>query len=57
MAGIGFELKKIYKKNHLYNILQGIGYSTIVTVGPTLITIGTILFMHRLLGVMIYEMY
>ncbi|MGB8452028.1 MAG: exopolysaccharide Pel transporter PelG [Anaerocolumna sp.] len=52
MAGIGFELKKIYKKKHIFNILQGIGYSTIVTVGPTLITIGIILIMHQLLEAM-----
>lgn len=52
MAGIGVELKKIYKKNYIYNILQGIGYSSIVTVGPTIITIGIILFMYRALGMM-----
>lgn len=52
MAGIGFELKKIYKKKHIYSLIKGIGYSSIVTIGPTLITIGTILLMHWLLGAM-----
>lgn len=51
MAGIGFELKKIYKKRNIFNILRGMGYSSIVTVGPTLITIGTILFMYKFLQI------
>lgn len=49
MAGIGFELKKIYRKKHIVNLLQGMGYSTIVTVGPTLISILVILAMYRIL--------
>ena len=49
MAGIGFELKKIYRKKHIVNIVQGIGYSTIVTVGPTIITILIIMLMYQVL--------
>jgi uncharacterized membrane protein len=49
MAGIGFELKKIYRKKNIVNILHGIGYSTMVTVGPTIITILVIMAMYRLL--------
>lgn len=52
MAGIGFELKKIYRKNHVFNMLRGIGYSSVVTVGPTLISIGTIILLYQLLGIM-----
>lgn len=49
MAGIGFELKKIYKKKHIVNMIQGMTYSTIVTVGPTIISILVIMFMYRIL--------
>lgn len=52
MAGIGFELRKIYRKKHIYSLLQGIGYSSVVTIGPTIITIGVIVIMYRLLGVL-----
>jgi uncharacterized membrane protein len=51
MAGIGFELKKIYKKRNLKNMLRGIGYSTVVTVGPTVMTISAILLSYWLLGI------
>ena len=51
MAGIGFELKRIYKKRNLKNMLQGIGYSTVVTVGPTILTIAAILISYKLLGI------
>ena len=49
MAGIGFELKKIYRKKHILNLLQGIGYSTIVSIGPTIITMIIILAMYKIL--------
>ena len=52
MAGIGFELKKIYRKHRINNMIRGIGYSSIVTVGPTLVTIGIILFMYTFMGMM-----
>lgn len=51
MAGIGFELKRIYKKRNLRSMLQGIGYSTIVTVGPTVMTILAVILSYRLLGI------
>lgn len=50
MAGIGFELKKIYKKKNIYSLLQGIGYSTVVSIGPTIVTIVIILLMYKLLN-------
>jgi len=50
MAGIGFELKKIYRKHNLKNMLRGIGYSTIITVGPTVMTISAVIACYFLLG-------
>lgn len=51
MAGIGFELKRIYKKRNMKNMLRGIGYSTVVTVGPTVLTILAVILNYRLLGI------
>lgn len=50
MAGIGFELKKIYRKEGISRALIGAGYSSLVTVGPTLLVIGVILFLYLILG-------
>ncbi|MFQ9873365.1 MAG: exopolysaccharide Pel transporter PelG, partial [Oscillospiraceae bacterium] len=50
MAGIGFELKKIYKKDGISRTLTGALYSSIVTVGPTLIVVVTILLLYLFLG-------
>lgn len=50
MAGIGFELKKIYKKDGISRTLTGALYSSIVTIGPTLIVIVTILLLYLFLG-------
>ncbi len=49
MAGIGFELKKIYKEESVGRNLLGAMYSTLVTVGPTVIVIAAILTMYLLL--------
>ncbi len=51
MAGIGFELKRIYKKRNMKNMLRGIGYSTVVTVGPTVLTILAVILNDKLLGI------
>ena len=37
MAGIGFELRKLYKKEGVLNSLKAYSYSTITTVGPMLL--------------------
>lgn len=50
MAGIGFELKKIYRKEGISRALIGAGYSSLVTIGPTLIIIIVILILYILLG-------
>lgn len=51
MAGIGFELKKIYRKDGISRALMGAGYSTLVTIGPTLVIIGVITVLSLVLGV------
>lgn len=35
MAGIGFELKKLFKKEGVFNNVKAAAYSTLVTIGPT----------------------
>lgn len=50
MAGIGFELKKIFKEESLSRLLGGIAYSTLVTVGPTIMVIVTIIILYIILG-------
>lgn len=49
MAGIGFELKKIYRKEDISHAVMGTMYSFAVTIGPTLIVIITILFLYMFL--------
>lgn len=49
MAGIGFELKKIYRKEGISYSLMGALYSSAVTVGPTIVVILTILFLYTVL--------
>ena len=39
MAGIGFELKKLYSKRGLFAMFRAVGYSTAVCVGPMLLGI------------------
>jgi len=44
MAGIGFELKKIFRTNRLSSLFKVYGYSAILSSGPWLISIISILF-------------
>ncbi|WP_341322820.1 exopolysaccharide Pel transporter PelG [Solibacillus sp. FSL H8-0523] len=37
MAGIGFELRKLYRKQGLVNSLQAYAYSTMTTIGPMIL--------------------
>ena len=58
MAGIGFELKKIYRKEGISRGLLGALYSSLVTIGPTIVIIAVILLLYLFLhmsGVGIYE--
>ncbi|KMZ55356.1 exopolysaccharide Pel transporter PelG [Dorea sp. D27] len=49
MAGIGFELKKIYRKESISRGMIGIVYSSVVTVGPMLMVIAAILLLYLFL--------
>lgn len=49
MAGIGFELKKLFKKEGLLSNLRAYLYSIFVTVGPVVISVIAITFMKFLL--------
>ena len=58
MAGIGFELKKIYKKEGISRALLGAFYSSVVTIGPTIVIIVVILLLYlamKMSSVGIYE--
>ena len=37
MAGIGFELRKLYRKQGLFNNLKAYAYSTMTTIGPMIL--------------------
>lgn len=50
MAGIGFELKKIFKEESILQLTTGVAYSSVVVVGPTIFIIGTILALYIVLG-------
>ncbi len=43
MAGIGFELKKLFKKEGVLSILKAYGYTGMITAGPMLLGIGLLL--------------
>lgn len=51
MAGIGFELKKIYRKEGITRGALGAVYSTIVTLGPMIFSICTILILFFFLKI------
>jgi uncharacterized membrane protein len=42
MAGIGFELRKLLRRDDLFGILQGYGHSALTATGPWLLTIVTL---------------
>lgn len=57
MAGIGFELKKIFKEESIFRLVSGASYSTIVTVGPTIVVIATIISLYSILGLLSVSYY
>ena len=50
MAGIGFELKKIFRKNSVIEKLRGSVYAATITVGPMILIIVTLFLMYYFLG-------
>ncbi len=52
MAGINFELKKIFKQNNIGSTVVGIAYSSIITIGPTMISMLAIFVLYMTTGYM-----
>ena len=50
MAGIGFELKKIYGRKTLATNIWGTIYATMITIGPTILSAILMLALNFLLG-------
>lgn len=51
MAGIGFELKKLYGENKgITRTVGAMGYSTITTIGPTVLIVGALIITNWLMG-------
>lgn len=50
MAGIGFELKKLFKPNSIIMKLRGASYASITTIGPMIMIIGTLFLIYYFLG-------
>ena len=50
MAGIGFELRKIFKKNSVIAKLRGSAFAAVITVGPLIMIIVTLFLMYLFLG-------
>lgn len=49
MAGIGFELKKLFKRNSLLLSLSGYFYASFVTIGPIIVCVGFLLLLRYVL--------
>lgn len=52
MAGIGFELKKLFRRNSFLLSIRGYAYAAFVTVGPILLCIGVLTVLKELLEYM-----
>lgn len=51
VAGIGVRLNRIFEKNTIMTNIYGFAYSTVVTIAPMFVIIGTVLLMNQALGV------
>lgn len=52
MAGIHFELRKIFKENSIRHTVIGAIYSTVTTIGPTLVSMAAIFLLYMVSGFM-----
>jgi len=57
MAGIGFELKKIFNERNLVNMVKGTVYSALTIVGPMIITILGIIGIFITMGLQYIDFY
>ncbi|WP_372629186.1 exopolysaccharide Pel transporter PelG [Cohnella sp.] len=51
MAGIGFELRKLFRKEGLLNNLRAYAYSSMTTVGPMILCMSLIIILQRLMSI------
>lgn len=51
MAGIGFELKKLFRKSGFFNVFKGVLYASASTIGPIILVIIALLVIHTLMNV------
>ncbi|MET3576617.1 exopolysaccharide Pel transporter PelG [Bhargavaea ullalensis] len=49
MAGIGFQLQKMFKDDHFSSNAKAYGYTAMVTAGPWLVVLATLLIIQRIL--------
>ncbi len=52
MAGIGFELKKLFKQGSVFSTLRGVAYASLTTIGPMVLIMTVLLIMYGVLGYM-----
>lgn len=52
MAGIGFELKKLFRSDQILDKIRGVSFATLVTIGPMIISISMIVILNQILRVM-----
>lgn len=62
MAGIGFELRKMFREQGMVNQLKAYAYSSLTTVGPMILSMGLIIALQRItateqMGYMDWELY
>jgi len=50
MAGIGFELRKLFRKEGMLNNLRAYAYSSMTTVGPMILCMSLIIILQRLMS-------
>ncbi len=50
MAGIGFELKRLFQKNSVISKLRGSSYAAAVTIGPLIMVVVSLLLIYFFLG-------
>jgi uncharacterized membrane protein len=49
MAGIGFELRRLFRKDTLYSKFKGMVFATFVSTGPMIVSVAMILVIGQIL--------
>lgn len=50
MAGIGFELKKVFRKSGFFNVFKGVLYASASTIGPIILVITALLAINTMMN-------